>query len=368
MKSSRWHAIVPTIFILVALAGCTSHVHYPHEARVVPVSQPPSMSIFDYSPSPGDLVLQAPAGRIQGYVARRFAMPASFESGQPDNRITGTYYTSRSEGQKALIIVLPVWGVSEYPSVKMAHAILNRSRGTMNVLRVDGLRRLMPWKRIERSGTPEEFVAGVSNAARRLQHAVIDARRLIDWAQTRDEVDRYRIGLVGFSISAVTGTLVAQSDPRIRASALVMGGAELGRIVSECPGNEQETRAGVMKNLGLDRREFELTLNALFEDLDPASYPNRVDPRSVLLVDAGRDECIPETSREAWWEALGRPERISLNYTHRRSFLAMTPLGFNFLRRRIHDHLANILVETSPKGPALGGSAAARIPSVPLRR
>lgn len=326
------------------------------------------MSIFDYVPSPGDLLLHEPAGRRHGYITRRFSMPASFETGQPDNRITGTYYASRSDGERALVVVLPVWGVSEYPSVKMTHAILKRSHGTMNVLRVDGLRRLMPWKRIEQSSTPEEFVAGVSNAARRLKHAVIDARRLIDWAQTRDEIDRHRIGLVGFSISAVTGTLVAQSDSRVQASALVMGGAEIGRIVSECPGNEKETREGVMKNLGLERQEYELTIDALLEGLDPASYPNRVDPRTVLLVDAGRDECIPETSREAWWEALGRPERISLNYTHRGSFLAMTPLGFNFLRRRIYEHLEDILVETEPAGPAPGGRAAAQIPFSPLRR
>lgn len=368
MRSSRWHATVPAVLTLAALAGCTSHVHYPLETQPVPVLQSPSMAIFDYPPSPRDLTLHEPAGRRHGYVTHRFSMPASFETGQPDNRITGTYYASRSDGEKALVIVLPVWGVSEYPSRTMAHALLKRSRGTMNVLRVDGLRRLMPWKRIEQSGTPEEFVAGVSNAARRLKHAVIDARRLIDWAQTRDEVDRQRIGLVGFSISAVTGTLVAQSDPRIRASALVMGGAEIGRIVSECPGNEKETREGVMKNLGLERQEYELTINALFEGLDPTSYPDRVDPRSVLLVDAGRDECIPETSREAWWEALGRPERISLNYTHRGSFLAMTPLGFNFLRRRIYEHLDDILMETDPQGPGLGGSAAAEIPFTHLRK
>lgn len=343
MKLPLWHAAVPVTLFLAALAGCTSHVHYPLEARAMPVSRSPSTEMFEYLPSPGDLTLHEPAGRKRGYVTRRFSMPASFEIGQPGNLMSGTYYASRSTGKNPLVIVLPVWGVSEYPSVKMTHAILKRSHGKMNVLRVDGKHRLMPWKRIEQSATPEEFVAGVSNAVRRLNHAVIDARRLIDWAQTRDEVDHQRIGLVGFSISAVTGTLVAQSDPRIRSSALVMGGAEIGRIVSECPGNEKDTRDGIMRNLGLDLSEYEQTINALFEGLDPADYPNRVDPRSVLIVDAGRDECIPEASREAWWEALGRPERISFNYAHRGSFLAMTPLGFNFLRRRIYEHLEDTL-------------------------
>lgn len=301
------------------------------------------MAAFSYERSYDGPRLAERTGRRYGYVSRRFTMPASFENGQPGNHMSGKYYASPSDGRKPLVIVLPVWGVSEYPSVTMAHAILKRSGGRMNVLRVDGRDRLMPWKQIENSATLEEFVAGISNSAQRLKHAVIDTRRLIDWAASRAEIDPDRIGLVGFSISAVTGTLVAQSDPRIRSSALVMGGAEIGRIVSACPGNEKETREGIMSNLGLELAEYQQTIRTLFEGLDPADYPNRVDPRSILIVDAGRDECIPESSREAWWEALGRPERISFNYSHRESFLAMTPLGLNFLRRKIYEHLARTL-------------------------
>lgn len=343
MKAALRRAAGPAVLILAVLAGCTSHVHYPVEARAVPVARSPSMTAFDFQRSYGDLTLDESAGRRYGYVSRRFSMPASFDNGQPGNRLTGTYYAGPSDGRNPLVIVLPVWGVSEYPSVTMAHAIMKRSRGGMNVLRVDGLNRLMPWQRIADSASVEELAAGLSNAATRLKHAVIDARRLIDWAESRAGVDPDRIGLVGFSISAVTGTLVAQSDPRIRSSALVMGGAEIERIVSTCPGNEQATRERIMSNLGLGPAQYKQTVRTVFEGLDPADYPNRVDPRSVLIVDAGRDECIPEASREAWWEALGRPERISFNYSHRGSFLAMTPLGFNFLRKRIYEHLEQTL-------------------------
>lgn len=343
MNAAARYAAGSVVLMLAALAGCASHVHYPLEARALPVSRAPSMDHFSYPRSRVGLRLAEDTSRKHGYHSRRFSMPASYENGQPGNRLTGTYYASPSDGRKPLVIVLPVWGVSEYPSVKMARAILKRSRGTMNVLRVDGAERLMPWKRIERSASLKELVAGVSDAARRLQHAVIDARRLIDWAGTRPEIDRDRIGLVGFSISAVTGTLVAQSDSRVRSSVLVMGGAKIATIVSRCPGNEKRTREGVMNNLGLEPAEYERLIGRLLEGLDPADYPGRVDPRRVLMVDAGKDDCIPPEAREAWWEALGRPERITLNYSHRVSFLAMTPLGFNFLGRRIFEHLEETL-------------------------
>ena len=337
------YAAVTAALVAWTLVACTSHVHYPHETRPVAVSHAGPIKVFEYRPSPGDLSMKRVSGRKHGYSTRRFSMPASFENAQPGNLITGTYYASDSPGRKPLVIVLPVWGVSEYPSVKMSHAILKRSHGAMNVLRVDGARRLMPWKRIERCDGLEEFVAGVANAARRLRHAVIDTRRLIDWAQTRPEIADERIGVVGFSISALTGTLVAQSDPRVRSAALVMGGAHIGTIVSRCPGNEKDTREAVMKNTGLRLPEYERTVTALFEGLDPTDYPNRVNPGRILIVDAVKDECIPKESRDAWWEALGRPERISMNYTHRGAFMAMTPLGLNFLRARIYGHLADTL-------------------------
>lgn len=336
----------PVIVLAAVLAGgCVSHVHYPGEGRLVTAaSQAPVLKEFEYQRSSSSAPALRETGETKrGYTIHRFSMPASFENGQPDNLVTGTYYESSVAGPRPLVIVLPVWGVSEYPSTRMSRALMKRSHGAFNVLRVDGANRLMAWKRIERSATYEEFVAAVANSAKRLRHAVIDARRLVDWAETRSEIAKDRIGLVGFSVSALSGTLVVQSDPRIRAGALVMGGAKVGAIVSECPGNEQEARHAVMKTLGLDLQEYRETVSALFEGVDPTDHPNRVDPETLLIVDAAKDDCIPRESREAWWEALGRPERISLNYSHRGSFLAMTPLGFNFLRKRIYEHLAETL-------------------------
>ena len=59
----------------------------------------------------------------------------------------------------------------------------------------------------------------------------------------------------------------------------------------------------------------------------------------ILMFDAQRDECMPQHARDDFWETLGRPERISFHYGHKKSFLAMTPLGFNYMRRQIYRFL-----------------------------
>ena len=52
---------------------------------------------------------------------------------------------------------------------------------------------------------------------------------------------------------------------------------------------------------------------------------------------------MPERSRDALWEALGRPERIGLQYSHKRSFLSMTPLAANYLCKQINAFLDRTL-------------------------
>ena len=47
------------------------------------------------------------------------------------------------------------------------------------------------------------------------------------------------------------------------------------------------------------------------------------------------DDCTAEAGPESLWEALGRPERITMDFDHRRAFYSITPLAFNWLRHRI---------------------------------
>jgi hypothetical protein len=65
----------------------------------------------------------------------------------------------------------------------------------------------------------------------------------------------------------------------------------------------------------------------------------------VLIVDASNDDCIPTVCRESLWTTLGRPERITMNYDHKRAFYSITPLGLNWMRYRIWEFLEPRLLE-----------------------
>src|SRR5690606_33952119 len=56
--------------------------------------------------------------------------------------------------------------------------------------------------------------------------AVNDTRRIVDYLETRDDVDADRIYLVGASYGAMTGTHVLARDKRFKAGVLVVGGGD----------------------------------------------------------------------------------------------------------------------------------------------
>ena len=57
------------------------------------------------------------------------------------------------------------------------------------------------------------------------------------------------------------------------------------------------------------------------------------------MIDAMFDDCMPHEARDALWEIMGHPRRITLPYWHRSAFYSITPLGLNFMRRKIYRFL-----------------------------
>ena len=118
-----------------------------------------------------------------------------------------------------------------------------------------------------------------------------------------------------------------------------MGGAELHEVLGACRGRAGDARRRLMRRFGWDEATFRSRIEATVAPHEPARFAGKVHPSRVLLVDAAFDHCMPQTARDGLWEALGRPERITLRYGHKVAFLSMTPLGFHYTTRRILDFL-----------------------------
>lgn len=317
-------------------AGCTSHVRTPMAAPAAVAGHGGAAQYAASAPERYDNHTLEP--HRSGHTLHEIRFDSTGDNGQPGGQVHGWYYRSEAPGAQPLVIVLPIWGSSHYPPQKISEGLLRRMPEA-HVFRLHGDERLLDWDALAAAGNDEELLAAIDLLGLRLRTATADIRRIVAWAAQRPEVDGARIGLVGFSIGAVVGAIATANEPALAASVLVMGGARLEDIALTCPGRRGAARRHVLDTLGWTRQRYRDTLR---EGLAPiaASYaPGRTDPAGVLIIDSAQDECIPATARDDLWERMGRPERITYSYRHRRAFYAMTPFGFNLMRRQIYEFL-----------------------------
>ena len=263
------------------------------------------------------------------------------------------YHQSQVPGSHPVVIVLPIWGRHVYPSNAVTRTFRKRSNGRIHILNVLGTEFLFDWPELGTLTDEDEFIAAWIEGFEYEITTLIDMRRLIDWAEAQPEIDADRIGLIGFSHGAMLAPALSVHEPRITATVLVMGGADGHEIIARCVGARTEgVQDHAFETFGWSRDGMAETLEPIFESMNAANYPNRVDPTRVLIFDAGKDECVPKSSRDSLWEAMGRPERYTIDSNHRHAFYTMTPLRFNWMRKKIWSFFEKLLLE----GPAQSNS------------
>jgi dipeptidyl aminopeptidase/acylaminoacyl peptidase len=136
----------------------------------------------------------------------------------------------------------------------------------------------------------------------RFRKTVHETQRLIDYLETRSDIDSRRIYLIGASYGAITGTTVVAREKRIRAAALVVGGGNF-RILAKAP-RVRESLAGWMQPLA----GFFMT--ALAGPGDPIRHAAQTAGTPVLMLNGTNDRVVTPEAGEALFAALGEPKEI----------------------------------------------------------
>lgn len=296
--------------------------------------------------SPASLERQSISGdrRHETYA---LTLPSVGDNGQQQLSVTAQYLKAKTPGKKKLVIVAPIYGSITFASKMMARQLAEREKQDTNVLLIQDTNEIFDAD-IERGPvvmTEAELLQGVQRCVDRFQYVVIAIRRLIDWAETVEEIDAARIGVVGFSIGASVANVAMGVDGRIAAGAFVVPSTRLHEILAYGHVSRwQESIDRVRANLNLTRGEFARKVEPILHSIDPLYFSKSIDPTRVLLIEAAQDSFVPAQARELHWEALGRPQLIRIDYDHKFTLLlSMTFLSRNFTERAIitffDDHL-----------------------------
>jgi uncharacterized protein len=116
----------------------------------------------------------------------------------------------------------------------------------------------------------------------------VDYRLALDYLVTRKDVDPKRIGLLGYSMGAMMGSILAGVENRINAAALCVGGDLIG------PTTESALPA----------------IRDAAQTIAPAAYVGHISPRPVLMINARDDRLVPKAAAELMHKAAKEPKTI----------------------------------------------------------
>src|SRR3989338_3810256 len=325
------------VLFLTSVTGC---VQFERISPAIETGDNPHVAtqnknIRHYEKNLSPIVLErVPYRDSKYYDAYRLSTPSSGTNEQPGNVVSGEYLASRGLARKKLVIIVPIYGSSSIPPENLAmHLTVWNGDADTNVLLLHGTDDLFNWNEMAHSATLQEFLDEVDASARRITTTITDVRRLIDWAETRPEIDPKRIGIAGLSISAMIGSMVMGTDPRVAAGVFAMGGGNWQDIFVHCTSEDVATaREHVMRSFGLAPEELRIMLEQRLRAVNPMHVIGHVNTARVLIVDSLYDDFIPRSTQDALWRALGKPERITLKYAHKEAFLRSI-IGLHFTER-----------------------------------
>jgi len=232
-------------------------------------------------------------------------------------------------GPHATVVVFPILAGSHIVSEMLAKVLVGRGYLVA---------------RLERPKLEFEETEDAEEPAKALRSAVMDARRLIDILEWRSDVDRSRIATAGISVGGIMASLLQGSDPRVRASVLVMPGGNVADILTDS--RERPIRAfrsNLMQREGLDLEGFRARMQPIMDPLDPTLYATHIDPDSVFFASARLDRIIRPEHTRALWRSLGRPAWTKLPLGH----YQLLPF-FWWVVHRGADHLDRFFEAVSP--------------------
>lgn len=150
-----------------------------------------------------------------------------------------------------------------------------------------------------------------------VRQTVLDVRRASAWLETRPEVDKEKLGLVGTSLGSFIGGLSAQMEPRFKRIAIVLGG---GGLVDAFYDHPKVSPYRVIYELFGGTKAYFIKHIAI---VDPITRAANLKDRQVLMIGASRDEIVPPSATKRLWQELGEPKIIWYDATHYTAALHM---------------------------------------------
>ena len=319
------------VVVLGYVSGCASHAMLPAD-YVTPDSLPHSyVSQFCYRAGPivDSLAL---IKEKKSYRVFEVSMEAGLDGFNDDSPITFEFYEQLGNEPSPVILVLPILNGQKHLVRPFATHFANNGYAAVIIDTVQ--RRTL----IEDLANPEPAI----------RQTIQRHRRVIDWVESRPDLDVSRLGVFGPSLGGFNALFLAAVDERVSVvSPALVGGSLPFVLVTSEERRIKEAVAAAKAELSMDDKQLMQHLTENIET-DTLMIAPHVNADRVLMVLAKFDKAVPYDSQVKLREVMGQPEAITLPTGHK------TAAAYLFyLRSRVLEFFDRKLAEPSEHGTAV---------------
>ena len=254
---------------------------------------------FCYTPSPlvETLSLVKEKKAYRGYEAEIHANLEGFDEASP---ITFEYYEQTTEAPSAVAILMPILNGQKHVMRPFAKHFARKGYA---VVIIDNVQR-------------QTLLGDLKNPDPAIRQVVEQHRRVIDWVESRPELDMSRLSLFGASLGGFNALYLAAIDERVKVAAIALVGGSLPHVLVNSDERRIEEAVDAVKlDLGLDDVQFAEYLDAKIET-DTLLVARHVNADRMQMILAKYDKAVPYENQRQLYTAMGQPDAITLPTGH----------------------------------------------------
>ena len=215
------------------------------------------------------------------------------------------YYAQIKEGKFPVVLVMPLSGHIDFTAKGFARKFV--SNGINCAILHD---RDIDFEEIMSAEEVEDYFS----------QTVLDGRQALDYLVQRQEVDKEKIGCIGFSLGGIKASLISGVDERIKYSVIGLAGGSIADITVNSKNKGMREYIQELREIGIDSETIydELSNKVITDPLELGGY---IDARNVLMYIASFDKVIPRQCCEKLRQIIGGPETVYFFTGHYSSFL-----------------------------------------------
>jgi dienelactone hydrolase len=230
-----------------------------------------------------------------------------------NNTVHAEYYLPRGKGPFPAVIVLDILGGNETVSRVIATHLAQHDMAALFVF--------MPYYGPRRTpgSNVRLLMPDIDHSMGAVRQTVLDLRAATAWLESRPEVDRKRLGILGTSLGSFMATLTAEMEPKLTRVGVLLGG---GGVVDAYYDHPQGTKLRKQyESMGGSKEK----LAKMIAPADPLTYAANLKTRKVLMLCGKRDEVVTPKMAEALWKASGQQEIVWYDCGHYTAVVYLLP-------------------------------------------